>query len=170
MKIQHIQVSRNKPKHFPSQTCNEKHPAPPPNIPLTILQTKQKNKTKQDKIKWRLQHLGLFRKKLSPFYSIIFLGSNTGLGKKKKKKKHFLLCVFFPFRRVHNIYKNTHQQQSLLRVISSVPRQTLCHQINANKYDANDPTNIILLNTNQLILQMKKLHTFVSKYRNIRRK
>lgn len=46
---------------------------------------------------------------------------------------------------MHNIYKNTHQQQPLLRAINSVPRQTFCHQINANEYDAKDPINIILL-------------------------
>lgn len=90
------------------------------------------------------------------YFIFFFLGSNTGLGKTKNDKISSFVC--FPFR-VHNIYKNTHQQQSLLRAINSVPRQTFCHQINANEYDAKDPINIILLNTNQLILQMKKLHT-----------
>lgn len=65
----------------------------------------------------------------------------------------------FPFRECITFTKNTHQQQSLLRAINFVPRQTFCHQINANEYDVNDPTDIILLNTNQFILQMKKLHT-----------
>lgn len=81
VKIQHIQVSRNKSKHFPpSQTCNKKkknqtnHPSPP-NTPLTILQTKQENKTEQNKIKYRLQHWGcLERRRFLPFYSInVFL-------------------------------------------------------------------------------------------------
>lgn len=51
MKIQHIQVSRNKPNIFPSQTCNKKHPIPP-NTPLAIFanKTRKQNKT-ENKVK-----------------------------------------------------------------------------------------------------------------------
>lgn len=113
-----------------------KTPLSPPNAPLTIVANKtgkqNRNEQNEDFNTWGWLERSFYR-----FPNIILFFFRQQHWPWHKKKSFSFVC--FSFQREHNIYKNTQQQQWLLRAINSVPRQTFCRQININEGEGNDP-------------------------------